>query len=514
MIFLSGIQVKAHNSTTRSPANPELGLSLNDALEIALVHSYVMQKGRLNIDEANAQIRQARSSVYPQIGGQASYTRNVITPNPFAGSDAEGLFASFAAIDWLFYNEQRRSENEPTLSFGDFLDRQSDGLREAGIERSMGSNPFAVDNQFIMAVSANQALYNSAAFAAIRGAEHFKTVVREQLEREAQNMVRDVRQAYLNALLANEQVALLESSLTQLRETYREVALMVEQGILPRFDRNSLEVEIVNLETTLITARNGASLATRSLNLLLGLPVEQTIVLTDTFSDFEATLPSVNSMDEAYPMALQLRPDLRMAEGAINLRKEERNLNRAAYFPVLSAFADYAFIGNVPSNRIQAISDQDDPFKFTKNERGFFDNAYWNGSFAVGLRMQWNIFDGFRRRAQIQQVDINIRRAELDALMLREGIYLEIDQALKNVRSAWQRIESQRRNIELAEMNYEDAKSRLREGAGTRLEERQAANLLDQSKINYLAAVHEFLVARSAYDHAMGIKTVEVRIEN
>ena len=489
-------------------------LSLNEALEIALVNSYVLQKSRLGVDEAEAQIREARGTVYPQIGGQGSYTRNVITPNPFAGSSAEGLFSSFGAIDWLFYNEQQRSDGNPTLNFSDFLDRQEEGLRAAGIEQSAGGNPFAVENQFILGVSATQALYNGAAFAAIRGAEHLRTIMREQLERDTQTLVKDVRSTYLNALLAQEQVNLIESSLTQLRETHREISLMVDQGVLPRIDRNSLEVEIVNLETNLISAKNGAALAVRSLNLTLGISIEHDIVLTNSFEDFTTELPEIGKIEDAYPMALQLRPDLKQADGAIKLRQEERNLNRATYLPVLSAFADYAFIGSVPQDRTLSVADPDIEFKYSKETRGFFDTSYWNASLAVGLRLQWNIFDGFQRRARIQQVNVNIRRSEIDAIMLREAIYLEIDQSLKNVESAWQRIESQRRNIQLAEMNYTDAKSRLREGAGTRLEERQAANLLDQSKLNYLAALHEFLIARSAYDHALGIKTVEVKIND
>ena len=489
-------------------------LSLTEALEIALVNSYVLQKSRLGVDEAEAQIREARGTVYPQIGGQGSYTRNVITPNPFAGSSAEGLFSSFGAIDWLFYNEQQRSDGNPTLNFSDFLDRQEEGLRAAGIEQSAGGNPFAVENQFILGVSATQALYNGAAFAAIRGAEHLRTIMREQLERDTQTLVKDVRSTYLNALLAQEQVNLIESSLTQLRETHREISLMVDQGVLPRIDRNSLEVEIVNLETNLISAKNGAALAVRSLNLTLGISIEHDIVLTNSFEDFTTELPEIGKIEDAYPMALQLRPDLKQADGAIKLRQEERNLNRATYLPVLSAFADYAFIGSVPQDRTLSVADPDIEFKYSKETRGFFDTSYWNASLAVGLRLQWNIFDGFQRRARIQQVNVNIRRSEIDAIMLREAIYLEIDQSLKNVESAWQRIESQRRNIQLAEMNYTDAKSRLREGAGTRLEERQAANLLDQSKLNYLAALHEFLIARSAYDHALGIKTVEVKIND
>ncbi|HAC16119.1 MAG TPA: TolC family protein [Bacteroidetes bacterium] len=497
-----------------STAGKDVPLSLNEALEIALVNSYVLQKSRLGVDEAEAQIREARGTVYPQIGGQGSYTRNVITPNPFAGSSAEGLFSSFGAIDWLFYNEQQRSDGNPTLNFSDFLDRQEEGLRAAGIEQSAGGNPFAVENQFILGVSATQALYNGAAFAAIRGAEHLRTIMREQLERDTQTLVKDVRSAYLNALLAQEQVNLLESSLNQLRETHREITLMVDQGVLPRIDRNSLEVEIVNLETNLISAKNGAALAVRSLNLTLGISIEHDIVLTNSFEDFTTELPEIGKIEDAYPMALQLRPDLKQLDGAIKLRQEERNLNRAAYLPVLSAFADYAFIGSVPQNRTLSVADPDVDFKYNKETRGFFDTSYWNASLAVGLRLQWSIFDGFQRRARLQQVDVNIRRTEIDAIMLREAIYLEIDQSLKNVESAWQRIESQRRNIQLADMNYSDAKSRLREGAGTRLEERQAANLLDQSKLNYLAALHEFLIARSAFDHALGIKTVEVQIND
>lgn len=489
-------------------------ISLNEAIEIALVNSYVLQKSRLGVDEAEAQIREARGTVFPQIGGQGSYTKNVITPNPFAGSSAEGLFSSFGAIDWLFYNEKQRSDGNPTLTFSDYIDRQEDGLRAAGIEQSVGGNPFAVENQFILGVSASQALYNGAAFAAIRGAEHLRTIMREQLERDSQTLVKDVRSAYLNALLAQEQVNIIESSLTQLRETHREISLMVDQGMLPRIDRNSLEVEIVNLETNLISANNGAALAVRALNLMLGISIEYDIVLTNSFEDFTTDLPEIGKMQDAYPMALQLRPDLKQADGAIKLRQEERNLNRAGYWPVMSAFANYAFIGSVPQNRTLSIADPDVEFKYSKETRGFFDTSYWNASLAVGLRLQWNIFDGFQRRARIQQVSVNIRRAEIDIIMLREAIYLEIDQSLKKVESSWQRIESQRRNIQLAEMNYADAKSRLREGAGTRLEERQAANLLDQSKLNYLAALHDFLIARSAYDYALGIKTVEVQIND
>jgi outer membrane protein TolC len=491
-----------------------LHISLTEAIEIALVNSYVLQRAEFNVEEADEQIRQARSAVYPQIGGAVSYTRNVRTPNPFAGSDAADLFTSFGAIDWLFYNEQQRIDGNSTLSFQDYIDRRNLGLENAGIVQQTGSNPFAIENQFVLGVSANQAIYNGAAFAAIRGAEHFRNIVRQQLERETQTMVQQVRTAYLNALLAQEQVILIETALTQLRATERDVRALVDQGLAARFDRNSIAVEVVNLETNLIAARNGASLATRSLNILLGIPVTNQLMLSDRFDTYQISLPNAGGLDEVFDTARQLRPDVQLVDSNIRLRLEERNLVRAAYFPVLSAFADYAYLGNVPDNRDRTITDENDPFQFSSESRGVFDTSYWNAAFSVGLRMQWNIFDGFARKARMNQVNIEIRRAELDAKVLRESIYLEVDAALRNVEAAWLRIQSQQRNIELAELNYEESRMRYREGVGTRLEERQAATMLDQSRLNYLTALHDYLIARGELDTAMGKRTVQIQLND
>ena len=95
-----------------------------------------------------------------------------------------------------------------------------------------------------------------------------------------------------------------------------------------------------------------------------------------------------------------------------------------------------------------------------------------------------------------------------------ESIYLELDAALRNVESSWQRIESQQRNIELAELNYQEARNRYREGVGTRLEERQAASLLDQSRLNYMTALHDYLIARGELETAMGKRAVVIEIND
>jgi outer membrane protein TolC len=63
---------------------------------------------------------------------------------------------------------------------------------------------------------------------------------------------------------------------------------------------------------------------------------------------------------------------------------------------------------------------------------------------------------------------------------------------------------SQSRNVQRAELNYEFAVTRLREGVSSRLEERQASDLLDDSQLNYNRAVFDYLVAQANFETAVG----------
>ena len=106
--------------------------------------------------------------------------------------------------------------------------------------------------------------------------------------------------------------------------------------------------------------------------------------------------------------------------------------------------------------------------------------------------------------ALIQQRQLDVERAELEYTQLAQSVQLEVELALRNLETARQQILSQERNVGRAELNYEHAHARLREGVATQLEERDASDQLDQSRLNYLQAVHDYLVARSTYETALG----------
>jgi len=487
----------------------EVVITIDEAIQIALVNNYMLRKGLLDLDRAEAQIREAWGSVYPQVNASGSYTRNLRTPNPFAGSDAGGFFESFGAIDWLAYNESARTDGDPNtepIPLDEYIERQMQGYRDAGITPPGmdGSNPFAVENQFEFGLSVSQAIYNGAAFSAIKAARQFKELNEDQVQADRQEVVNEVKNSFYSALLAKEQVEVLRASVERLQKTVEETRKSVEAGVLSKYDRVSAEVELVNLETNLIEAENQAELAAKNLALQLGISTKKEILLRGSLEFDESLQPEVADSDVAYEIALQQRPDLRQSEALLELRKIEGDVTRSRFLPTLNAFANLAYIGSVPDNRTAISPIEGQEFQFTTTDRGFFDDSYWNEAVSVGLQLNWTIFNGFQTKMQVQQNKIDVRKAEIDRENQENAVYLEIDQTMKNLETALQRIQSQERNLEQAELNYEFALKRLQEGAGTSLQERQASSLLDQSKLNYLSAVYDYLTALSQYEKSIG----------
>lgn len=495
-------QVQAENGT--------VSLSLDEAIQIAMVNNYMIRRGLLDIENANAQIREAWGAVYPQVNASAQYTRNIQIPNPFAGSDAGGIFQAFGALEWLAFNEGRRTDGDPgtePIPFDDFLERQAQGYRDAGLTPPGfdSDNPFAIENEFQFGVNVTQALYNGSAFAAIRGAEQLRQINLDQVERDRQVITDQITEAFYTALLAREQYQVLELSVQRLQQTVEETRRAVQAGVLSRVDRLSAEVELVNLETDLIQVENQVALAVKNLSLILGIPVSTNLELRGSLVFDESMVQLVPDVEESYLLAIQRRPDVSQVDNLIDLLGVQRNITRSQYFPVVNAFANYAYIGQVPDSRQLVTRVQGQDFQFEARDRSFFDSGYWNPAFNVGISMSWNLFNGFQTRARVQQATIAKRQAEIDREMLRNAVYLEIEAAVRNLDNAYRRIMSQKRNIERAELNYEIAAQRLREGLGTALEERQASSLLDQSRLNYLAAIFDFNVALSKYNTAVGL---------
>ncbi len=482
-------------------------LTLEDAIRVALERNFDLRGAELDVADATAQVKEARGSIFPRVDVSGSYTRNIQQANPFAGSDVSSFLGGGSQSDWVAFNERARTDGDPgtdPIPFEEFRQRQLDAQQAAGIQVGSSSNPFGVDNEFLGSVQLTQTLYDKSAFSALQGAQQFQDASQRGLDRQAQVVANDVYDAFYAALLAREQVRVIEQREARTQETFQEVSTQVRQGVAPKLERLSAEVELSNLRTELIQAQNDANLALDQLKVTLGLSVDADIRLDGVLETPSQDLFVNVSAQDAISRAVEQRADLQRAQLAIELREIEQETIEAQYYPTLEALATFSYTGRVPDNREQILTDPNDPFFYGSRERGFFSNAYWNPTLSAGLRMSWNVFNGFQTTARMEQQDIAISRAQLQRDQLRQSIELEVSSAVRRLETARQRIQSQRQTVSTAETNYRFIERRLTEGVSNPLQLRDASDQLDRSRLNYLQAVYDYLVARSDLETAIG----------
>lgn len=491
----------------QAPPGDGVRLGLDEALELAVMQSHAMKSAQLNAQSAQSQVDQAWGQAFPRVDLSASYTRNIKQPNPFAGSNALSMLSGGAATPWLQYNESARLDGDPQtqpLSLQDFMARQQAAAASAGYAPDPDANPFMVENQFQVALVLTQTLYNGAVFDGIRAAKVVDRMARLGVAREAQRVVKQTGEAFYGALLLRERRKVLENSVTRIENTVGEVRSRVERGILPQLNLLSAEVELANLKSMQLQAERAEAAAHDGLAILLGMPPGTHLELVGELNPKDLPDLKLLGESEALGEAYTRRPDLLQLEKQIEALRIQESATRAGYLPSIKAVLQLAYVGSVPDDRDSFENPGGDPFRYQRHSRGLFDKSYWGGAASVGVQLNWNLFDGFSTGASVDKDRFQTEQVEVQAALLRDQIRFEVQEAYRRLRTAKEQLAIQAQNVSRAELSYQHAEARVKEGVSSSFDLRSVSQQLDESRFQELQAVHDLQVAKLQYNVAIG----------
>jgi outer membrane protein len=160
--------------------------------------------------------------------------------------------------------------------------------------------------------------------------------------------------------------------------------------------------------------------------------------------------------------------------------------NQFSRFPTLVLF------GNLSANA-------------SRNEFNIFDTGRrWYPTAIVGASLTVPIFGGFQKMAQTRQAKLNQQKVENSFYSLQEGITLEYKNALTNLRNNVDRLETQKRNRELAREIARVSKIKYDQGVGSNLEVIEAETSLREAETNYFTAMLEAVISKVDLQKASG----------
>ena len=467
LIFLLGASGFTANIFAQNTPKALQRLTLQEAVKIALAQNPELAIARLEEDKAAQKVREMRGSFLPHVSASFQYVRNIQAPVFFFPGSLFQIGDALQGLGRFIVNQ-----NPAELA----------GLQSLNNDAGLIPIRAGLYNSYTISGNVNMPIIQEDLRHGVRMSEIAQTLSAESSTGARVQKVRDVKKAYYDVLMAEEQERLLRQSIARSEETLTQVRSLAAKGLATETDTLRAFVNVENQRPLLTKAANGIRAARALLSVTLGLEHSQTIELADSLSP---NLQAVSSL--AYEAALQqalTRSDLKQLALRKDLADAEIAANQAGHLPSLAAFGQYQIIS------------QSDNFEFGKQQ---FPNSSY-----VGVQVAVPIFSGFRTDAKVQQATLGKLQAEKQFDFVKNIAQTEVRIGLANVEEARERITAQERTVQAAERSYKAVRSRYAQGLIRQIEVSDADLALAQAKTNYFQAVYDYLVAIADLDKTLG----------
>lgn len=281
---------------------------------------------------------------------------------------------------------------------------------------------------------------------------------------------------YLQVIAGQSRVDTARAQIATAQASYAQAVDRNKSGLNARIDVNRSLVELQTQQQRLNSLLNDLAKQKISLARLIGLPLAQSISLTDMqpFNPME----TVPGLDETIRLAWDQRPDVRAASAQVHAAEEAHRAATSEYLPSLSLNADYGVIGINP--------------------------AQSHGTFSVTGNLHVPIFRSGRIKADVEQASAVVaqRRAELEDI--RGRAEQDVRNAQLDVNTASEQIRLAESNRHLAAETLEQAGDRFRAGLADTVELVQAQESLATAEQDYISAMYSYQLARVGLARATG----------
>ena len=430
----------SHATFAQQEKDSVLNLDLATALKIAHDNNPTIKIAELEIQRVDYSKKEALGNLLPSLSASGQYTNNIMK-------------------SVMFMPE----------SFSQMMGGQK--YMEIGYK-----------NSYTGSISAGLPLVNCSLWEQIKSKQCEIDLILEQARASKIDMTKQVKDAYFAVLLAKNSLKVLERSINNAKETLKSTEAGFEQGVVSEYDLIRAKVQVNNLNPSYIAAKNGLELAVLQLKMILSLPQEQEIVFLENLEDFSDRIVSVT--DAESERAVNNNSELRQLD--LNIMSLQHNLKmvNSQHLPSLSAFGQYAY------------QTQAEDFRFSEYN--------WVGSAAVGLQLSIPIFNGRTVVNKAKQLKISLQELQLQKQYASDGIDLQIQSAINNMKAAQEQLSVNKDAISQAERGYEIAKVRYQTGSGTILELNDSELSMTQANLNYQQSLYDFLTAQTNLEKVLG----------
>ena len=283
----------------------------------------------------------------------------------------------------------------------------------------------------------------------------------------------NIYKIYYQLSASKTQLNILDANIERLSKLAHDAEIMYKNGFAERLDVDKVSVQLNNLQTEKIKANNSVAIGFMGLKMLMGMPVNDSLALTEVIDEKSLDKDILVENDFQYGV----RKDFQYLSETKKLSEFNVKRYQLGYLPTIS------FSGSTSKNALRTKFD-------------FFEGGSWFNTTMISLNVNLPLFNGFARDARVKKTKIELKQIENQIGALKNNIDNEITQAKLNFMSSVATMQFQKKNMQLAETVYQQTKKKFETGTGSNTEISASQADLVTAQNNYMNALYSALIAK------------------
>ncbi|MDE5849052.1 MAG: TolC family protein [Muribaculaceae bacterium] len=414
--------------------NPDsIPISREECIDIALSQSPTIRIADLEVKRVNYSKRETIGNLLPQIGFSLSYQRSI-------------------ELQTIRMNMGGQSQK---LKMG------SDNTWNTGFSLSLP----------IIAPT----LWKAISISDTQIAQNLESARSSRLE-----LVNQVNKAYYSLMLAISSKDVIRQQYDIAKYTAEIYRKQFEQGTASEYDVLRSEVQVRNIEPSLLDADISVKQCQLSLNVLMGI------------DDALNLYPNVSMEDMQQDMYGYLLESKSLA-GNSSLRSLELQQKMAAQNVAVKKLAWLPTLG--ASFNVNWLSLSNGPM---------FKDVDFSPYSSLGVQLSIPIFSGGTKWYQMKQAQVQQTELELQKENLVNSLNMQVDLALDNINRQAKQIDSSKEGVRQANKAHDIMLKSFQIGAASYLQLQDSELANSSAQLSYLQAIYNYLVSTSELDLLLG----------
>ncbi len=459
-------------------AQNRMSFSLSEAQDYALEHNKTLQNARSDINSSELKVKEAISQGLPQVSATLDWMTYFgyemefnfgmggddinFTPDQIADASTQTL-NEFSGVPMMGLNPVTQQ---------DLYNYQAGSFFESQLSGMMPATSIKMTDASTAQLQVAQLIFSGQYWAGIKVARLGRIIAEQGLENSVLDIKESVTNSYIMALITEQSIATFKQSIESMNEIKGHTQNMFEEGMAEQTDVDQLSIQVNMLQNNLRSMERGLKMVHNMMKFQLGLNYTIKIQLSDKLDDV------LSSIDPTAPVGDFIVDNnilYQLTQTQIDITQEMVDMERWAYAPTITGF--YAY-----NQKLLTTG-----FDMTPNNM-------------AGITMNVPIFQSGTRKHKVAQARIELDKAELNKLMVKEQLELQQQQLVFDLMSAIENYDTQKENVEIAKRVFNNVQNKYEQGMASSLDLTQTNSNYLQAESNYIQSMMALLQARLAID--------------